>query len=1057
MPGVPPAKRLVRYFLSYAHDDDKLPEKLLRELDKELGACKDYTFERWQDTHILPGEKWHEEIQKAARECDFGLLLVSPAFLKSKYIGEHELPLFVSGEKPCIPVGLCRIDFQNQDTKGLEESQVFLHATPRGRTRKYFAQCNGNVAAEFAHILFNKIIARLKKLHSDAPTPLPPKPAAPIAVTNNLPRLPTFFGRKQELDTIADALLPQKRTWGVLIDGPGGMGKTSLAIKAAEIAAPQFDRVLFVSTKVQKLTPDGAVAVSNSIVPAYPEMLNEIARLLGLPHISDRPEEERPGLIKAAVQPEKVLLVLDNLENLDKPQQNLLFEFVSDLPSGSKAIVTSRRRTDVDARAIRLGKLDQDAALAYLEELAADRELLAKATAGERLHLYEETGGNPLLLRWVAGQLGRGSCRSIAGALDLCRKAAATNDPLEFIFGDLLETFTEAETKALAALTYFSQKIEVKFIAELAGLSDTAAHTALGDLANRALVMPDEADETFAHVPMVADFLRSKRPEVVQETGDRLEKRAYALVMENGGQNHARFPALEATWPGIAPALPLFLAGDNARLQTVCGALRTFLDFHGHWDEWLALCEKAEAKAVAADDHDNSGWRAYHAGMIRYQRQQADAVLACADRAATHWDWAKAGARERAFAIQLRGLGHRLKKEYPAAIAAYRESLDLHRSLAAESVDVTIGLNDLAGAEQLSRDFAAAEGHYREALRVARAVCHAEGVANFTGNLAGLALDREDWPTAETLAREALPLSEAVHRQELIALDNHRLAKALVRQGKAAEALPHARRAVEIFTRLGVPSDIADAQATLAECLQALALEKLNPGWTYNTTALEGSTLTLAEVEQALGDPTAVIGNRPSEEVAANRANDEAAKLLAKYLNLSDDWTTDLLFRLHTLLMKGSTVDYLNPIGAWKIEDNGTSIKLDGKIVWNDAYSSARNVRPLMETWLAELNRRCKGNLDPFEDYLWLHATFVRIHPFADGNGRMARLLANLPLLAAGLNPVDIPAAARDRYLESLARWQIACGPPRPNFPLWEKPELLADFRALCDTSRIKQ
>ena len=91
-----------------------------------------------------------------------------------------------------------------------------------------------------------------------------------------------------------------------------------------------------------------------------------------------------------------------------------------------------------------------------------------------------------------------------------------------------------------------------------------------------------------------------------------------------------------------------------------------------------------------------------------------------------------------------------------------------------------------------------------------------------TGNLAALALDREDWQAAETLAREALPLSEAVHRQELIALDNRRLAHALVRQGKAAEALPYARRAVEIYTRLGAPA-LAAAQAILAECEQALA------------------------------------------------------------------------------------------------------------------------------------------------------------------------------------------------------------------------------------------
>ena len=241
--------------------------------------------------------------------------------------------------------------------------------------------------------------------------------------------------------------------------------------------------------------------------------------------------------------------------------------------------------------------------------------------------------------------------------------------------------------------------------------------------------------------------------------------------MENGYEKHDRFPVLDAAWPTVAPALPLFLAGPNDRLQTVCAALRFFLEFTGRWDEWLSLEQQAEAKAVAAGDHDNAGWRAYQAGWVHYLRQQADAVLNCADRAAAHWQTAQAGARERAFAIRLRGLGHQLKKDYPAAIAAYREALDLYRTLSAESADVAIALNDLAGAERLSGDLAAAERDYREALRIARAVGDAEGVAVYTGNLAELALDREDWPGAETLAREALPLSEKLGRQELIASD----------------------------------------------------------------------------------------------------------------------------------------------------------------------------------------------------------------------------------------------------------------------------------------------
>ena len=83
-----------------------------------------------------------------------------------------------------------------------------------------------------------------------------------------------------------------------------------------------------------------------------------------------------------------------------------------------------------------------------------------------------------------------------------------------------------------------------------------------------------------------------------------------------------------------------------------------------------------------------------------------------------------------------------MRADYPAAIAAYRESVELLRTLSAESEDVAIALNDLANAEKDSDDLAAAERDYREALRVARASGYSEGVAFITGNLARLALSR---------------------------------------------------------------------------------------------------------------------------------------------------------------------------------------------------------------------------------------------------------------------------------------------------------------------------
>ncbi len=256
--------------------------------------------------------------------------------------------------------------------------------------------------------------------------------------------------------------------------------------------------------------------------------------------------------------------------------------------------------------------------------------------------------------------------------------------------------------------------------------------------------------------------------------------------------------------------------GENDRLQSVCDALQFFLNFSGRWDEWLALSQQAEEKALAAQDLDNAGWRAFQAGYAYSLREQAAQVLACAGRCAAHFEKAKAGASE--IAIYLRGAGHQLAKNYPAAIEAYQEVLSLWRANAPESVAVANALNSLAGVEQAQGDYTAAERDYREALRIANKANYREGVAHMTGNLAELALDRKDWAAAETLAREALEFAEKVGRQELAGSDCWRLAKALARQGKPAEGLPYARRAVEIFTKLRQPDNLEYAQAALKEC-----------------------------------------------------------------------------------------------------------------------------------------------------------------------------------------------------------------------------------------------
>ncbi|MBI5702904.1 MAG: DUF4062 domain-containing protein [Chloroflexota bacterium] len=658
---------------------------------------------------------------------------------------------------------------------------------------------------------------------------------------STLPRLDFFIGREKELAVIAASLSPEARTWGALIDGPGGIGKTALAIKAAhEAPAELFERKIFITAKVRELTPEGEKPLTDFTRPAYLAMLDELGRELGVEGLERLAPESRPNELRLALAGKKALIVFDNLETLPEEERTRLFQFLSRLPEGNKAIVTSRRRADVDARIVRLDRLAKNEALGLIDELAKKYPRLARASQKEREDLYEITQGNPLLIRWIAGQLGRegSQCRTIADACAFIDKAPKGNDPLEYIFGDLLETFTPDETKVLAALTYFSLPAKLEWIAQMTApstgsgqrLPERAAETALEDLTDRSILISDLQSQTYFLPPLAATFIRARRPKAVAQTGDALADRAYALAMQYGGgsKDYEKFPTLDAEWDFLSAALPRLLTGDNDRLQAVCDQLFRFLDFTGRWDDALWLSEQAEARALAADDKENAGWRAYQAGWVYSLRSQPDLVLSCAARAAEHWR--ESTPRNKAIAIRLRGLGHKLNKDYPAAIAAYREALEIWRSLSPESDDVAIALNDLAGAERANKDYAAAERDYREALCIAKKVNYQEGIAYITGNLAELALDRAELAEdeapllseAEGLAREALALAEKVGRQELIASNCHRLAKALLMQSKSKlnfdlqEALTLSRRAVEIYTRLKSPR-LQKAQELLEE------------------------------------------------------------------------------------------------------------------------------------------------------------------------------------------------------------------------------------------------
>ena len=153
----------VRYFLSYSHDNLGLVEPLMKLLETRFRNSPNFAFEKWWDRDIDPGDGWKEEIDQALSECHFGLLLVSPEFLASGFITTEELPIFVSGEKPCIPVGLSRFDFESTDTKGLIERQIFLHQRKKNGNTWFDENLQRPNNTNFATELTKRIESRLRK------------------------------------------------------------------------------------------------------------------------------------------------------------------------------------------------------------------------------------------------------------------------------------------------------------------------------------------------------------------------------------------------------------------------------------------------------------------------------------------------------------------------------------------------------------------------------------------------------------------------------------------------------------------------------------------------------------------------------------------------------------------------------------------------------------------------------------------------------------------------------------------------------------------------------
>ena len=170
---------------------------------------------------------------------------------------------------------------------------------------------------------------------------------------------------------------------------------------------------------------------------------------------------------------------------------------------------------------------------------------------------------------------------------------------------------------------------------------------------------------------------------------------------------------------------------------------------------------------------------------------------------------------------------------------------------------------------------------------------------------------------------------------------------------------------------------------------------------------MEGNSLTESETKVVIEDGL-TIGGKPLKDVYEATGHAKAYDFLYK-LTKAEPVAEDAILKIHRLFY--GQIDKDNA-GVWR--------KVRVFISGSHRVLPAPEKVPVLMAEFVRWMAANEGRLHPVEFAALVHQKFVYIHPFVDGNGRVARLLMNLALLRAGWSLAIIPPICRHEYIVTL-------------------------------------
>ena len=206
--------------------------------------------------------------------------------------------------------------------------------------------------------------------------------------------------------------------------------------------------------------------------------------------------------------------------------------------------------------------------------------------------------------------------------------------------------------------------------------------------------------------------------------------------------------------------------------------------------------------------------------------------------------------------------------------------------------------------------------------------------------------------------------------------------------------------------------------------------------FTYNTNAIEGSTITQHEVFEILKENKWPF-SKPKEEISEAYG---VAKAIQNIRKTKAHISLSMILKIHKTIFENSKAF------AGKFRERGVEVGIRdaiGNLIHLGA--PAARVKPLLNELIKWYNKNRK-KLPPIVLAVVIHNQFEYIHPFEDGNGRVGRLLLNNILLKHNLPPVNISVKNRGKYYKTLKAFQKT-GDIKPSIEL-----ILKEYRILKKT-----